>query len=101
MTLLCNISVITYRIYNICSDTGTLSFDGWLTYDFTSFSTVLQSYQEVGRVIIKGCVQWNPFAIIKIPASLEPGTARSVVQRLTYWLIILLKGVKLISNIAG
>ena len=28
--------------------------------DFTSFSMVLQSYQNDGQVIIKGFVQWNP-----------------------------------------
>ena len=34
--------------------------DGWMTCDFTSFSTVLQSNQDAGRMIMKGCVQWNP-----------------------------------------
>ena len=33
--------------------------DGWMICDFTSFSTVFQSYQEDGWVIMKGCVQWN------------------------------------------
>ena len=28
--------------------------------DLTSFSTVFQSYQEKGRVVMKCCVQWNP-----------------------------------------
>ena len=32
----------------------------WMdTCIFTSFSTVVQSYQDDGRVIIKGCVQRN------------------------------------------
>ena len=31
-----------------------------MTCDFTSFSTVIQSYQDDGHVIRKGCVQWNP-----------------------------------------
>ena len=31
-----------------------------MTWDFTSFSTVFQSYQDDGRMILKGCVQWNP-----------------------------------------
>ena len=35
--------------------------DGWMTCDFTSFSTVFQSYQADGRLIMKGYVQWNPF----------------------------------------
>ena len=34
--------------------------DGWMTYDFTSFSIVFQSYQDDGRMIMKRCVQWNP-----------------------------------------
>ena len=34
--------------------------DGWMICDFTSFLTVLQSYQDNGRMIMKGCVQWNP-----------------------------------------
>ena len=34
--------------------------DGWITYDFTSFSTVFQSYQDDERVIMKCCVQGNP-----------------------------------------
>ena len=28
---------------------------------FLSFSTVFESYQDDGRMIMKGCVQWNPF----------------------------------------
>ena len=34
-------------------------FDGWMTCNFTSFSTVFQSYQEDGRLIMKNCVQWS------------------------------------------
>ena len=30
--------------------------DGWMTCDFTSFSTV---FQDDVRLIMKGCVQWN------------------------------------------
>ena len=37
----------------------TAQMDGWVIRDFTSFSTVLQSYQDDGTSIIKGCVQWN------------------------------------------
>ena len=36
-----------------------LKKDGWMTCDFTSYLTVFQSYQDDGRSIIKGCVQWN------------------------------------------
>ena len=51
---------------------------------FTSISTVFQSYQDDGRVIMKGCVQGNPFTVEKTSprAGLELGTARSVGQRL-------------------
>ena len=35
----------------------TLHGDGWMICDFTSFSTVFQSYQDDGRLIMKGCVQ--------------------------------------------
>ena len=34
--------------------------DGRMSCDFTSFSTVFQSYQDEKRLIMKGCVQWNP-----------------------------------------
>ena len=37
-----------------------IGIDGWMTCDFTSFSTVFQSYQDDGQMIMKGCVQWNP-----------------------------------------
>ena len=41
------------------SNTSSLSTnkDGWMTCDFTSCSTVFQSYQDDGWMIIKGCVQ--------------------------------------------
>ena len=34
--------------------------DGWMTCDFTPFSTVFKSYQDDGRRIMEGCAQWNP-----------------------------------------
>ena len=34
---------------------------GWMTCNFTSFSTVFQSNQDGGSFIMKGCVLWNPF----------------------------------------
>ena len=61
--------------------------NGWLTRDLTYFSTVLQSYQDDGRVTMKGCVQWNFFfAIENIPAAsgYRTETARSAAQRLNY-----------------
>ena len=35
--------------------------DGWMACDFMSFSTVFQSYQDGGRLIMNGCVQWSSF----------------------------------------
>ena len=60
--------------------------DGWITCAFTSILTVFQSYQDDGRMIMKGCVQWTPFTLEKISprAGIEPGTARSLGQRLSY-----------------
>ena len=34
--------------------------DIWMDLDFIFFSTVFQSNQKDGRLIMKGCVQWNP-----------------------------------------
>ena len=31
-----------------------------MTCDFMFFSTVFQSYQDDGWVIMNGCVEWNP-----------------------------------------
>ena len=33
--------------------------DEWITCDVASFSTAFRSYQDDGRMILKGCVQWN------------------------------------------
>ena len=41
------------------SVTLTGRMDGWMNCDFTSFSTVFQSYQDDGRLIMKECVQWS------------------------------------------
>ena len=60
--------------------------DGWLAI-FTSFSTVFQSYQDDGRLIMKGCVQrnsvygWEDFA----SNGDRTRSARSVSQCITYW----------------
>ena len=35
--------------------------DGWMTCDFTSFLTVVQSYQNDEQMIMIGCVLWNTF----------------------------------------
>ena len=39
---------------------------GQKTCDFKAFSTVFQSYQDNGQMIMKDCVQWNPFKVEKI-----------------------------------
>lgn len=52
--------------------------DGWMICYFMSFSTIFLSYQDNGQLIMKGCLQWNPFKIEKILASLM--TARLVGQ---------------------
>ena len=56
-----------------------------MTCDFISFSTVFQSYQVDGQVVMKGYVQWEPFVIQRflLPSGLEPRTAFSVGQCLT------------------
>ena len=50
-----------------------------MTCDFMYFSTVFQSYQDDGQVIMKGCVQWNRLGLeISLPqVELEPVTAVS------------------------
>ena len=59
--------------------------DEWDCY-FISFLTVFQSYQGDGRVIMEGYVQQNLLQLERfLPlAGLEPGTARSAGQHLTY-----------------
>ena len=44
--------------------------------DFTPFSTVFQSYQDNGWVIIKGCVPWNlvyGWEIFRLKRDSNPG----------------------------
>ena len=55
-----------------------------MTCDFSSFSTVFQSYQDDGRLIMKGLCNGSPFTVEKIspPAGIELG--RSVGQRVTH-----------------
>ena len=57
-----------------------------MTCDFTSFSTVFQSYQDDERLIMKAVCNGAPFTVEKIlpRAGIELGTARSVGQRLTH-----------------
>ena len=45
-----------------------------LTRDFTFFSILFQSYQDDGQVIMKGCVQWDPFTIGNIYSIVRRGS---------------------------
>ena len=58
-----------------------------MTCDFTSFVTVIQSYQDDVWKIMKGCVQWDSVYGWEDFTSNEDRTrsARSVGQRLTHW----------------
>ena len=40
--------------------------NGWMTNDFTSCSTVFKSYQDDGRLIMKGLCNGTPFVVKKI-----------------------------------
>ena len=40
--------------------------DAWMTCNFTSSSTVFQSYQGEGQMIMEGCVHGTPFMVEKI-----------------------------------
>ena len=42
-------------------------YDSWMTCHFTSFSTVFQSYQDDGRLIMKGNVHGTPFMVEILP----------------------------------
>ena len=53
-----------------------------MTWDFTSFSTLFQSYQDDERLVMKGLCNGTLSTVEKISpqAGLEPTTARSVGQ---------------------
>ena len=63
-----------------------VSLDGWMTCDFTSFSTVFLSYQDDERLIMKDCVQWSSVYGSEDFASGGDRirSARSLGQRLTH-----------------
>ena len=55
-----NVFLHVFTIRNMCKHPVCYKMDGRMTCNFMSFSTVFQSYQDNRRVIMKGCVQWNP-----------------------------------------
>ena len=57
-----------------------------MTCDFTSFSTVCQSYQDDGRIIMRGVCNGTPFTAEKNShrARPEPGKASSVAKCLIH-----------------
>lgn len=60
----------------------------WVIYDFTPFSPAFQLHQEDGKVIIKGCKQWNlvyGWRDFSIQWDSNRDRYGSVRQRLTYW----------------
>ena len=63
--------------------------DGWMICDFTSFSTLFQSYQENGRMIVKDCVQWNPIRLkrfrLKRDSDLRPPELNLLGYRGSAW----------------
>ena len=62
---------VYYLAQTICSP----SMDGWMTCDFMSFSTIFQSYQDDGWMIMKGVCNGAPFTVEKISVKrgLNPG----------------------------
>ena len=48
------------NVYRSAPHYHSLETGGWTTCHLTSFSTVLQPYQDNGQVIMKGCVRRNP-----------------------------------------
>ena len=50
---------VVHRPQDWCSLCHNGWMDGWMTCHFMSSSTVFQSYQDDGWVIMKGCEQWN------------------------------------------
>ena len=51
------------------SFTHSSDWDGWMTCCVTTFSTEFQPYQDDEWVIMKSCLQWNPFTIDMIFSS--------------------------------
>ena len=57
-----------------------------MNYDFTSFSTGFQSYQDV-ELIMKGCMRWNlvyDFRDPRLKRVSDPGPLDQQGQRLTH-----------------
>ena len=57
--------------------------DGWMKYGFKSLSTVFKSYQDDGRVLMKGCVQCWEESRLQGDSNLRPRGPKS--GALTAW----------------
>ena len=58
-----NSPMATCKSLNFFEDTELqigVGMDGWLTCHVISFSTVFQSYQDDGQLMMNDHVQWNP-----------------------------------------
>ena len=53
-------NILDDKIFLLSSISPNVRMAEWTTYDFTFFSTVFQSYQDDGRMIMKVSVQWDP-----------------------------------------
>ena len=62
--------------YKICHLHLRYQIDGWMTSNSTSFSTVFQSYQDDGKLIMKGLCNGAPLTVEKIlpSAGIELGS---------------------------
>ena len=69
------------RVLQLQPETRNTANDGWMDDQrFTSFSIVFQSYQDDGRMIMKGCVLWNPVYGIE-DFALSGASTRSLDQK--------------------
>ena len=83
---------IVHPLENDRAAAGLLNIiDGFMAYDVTPFSTVFPSYSSDGRMIMKGCVEWNLVYGWK-NFCLEPGSnprplfiSRTALNLLSYW----------------
>ena len=61
-----------------------LIFNGWMICNFTTFSTIFQSYWDNGRVVMKGCLKFTLFTIETFSVTGDHKVSRPVPNPLTY-----------------